>query len=357
MNKKLRFRKKEQFKLGVINLMTPSGVNRENILAYLDNWQKVDKYFSQYEYHVNNVSIVLEFDWKQCIVAARKSCKVSLLSPEALIAYFRKHRATRRTTSYAHANVVVRGATKKSVDKIFCQYYVENFIYRMFLIMNISAPGAMDFFLTKVLKPNQKWSRENKDEGIRLSSSILDTCWTFTDPYRNHQIPIPHVPLDKVVNWFSNAKLEQRRYAENSALRSLYALLKLSEHEVIGHADIVWQAHAIESLYKNKEESNVPTRILRDRVIKYLEIKDKDIKFFKKRFQEFYDFRHAFVHGSSKIEHPIEWRWLGFDDSGIDRIASSIYYTNPIILRTLQKFVEEGIYSLRFSEEIHPDTG
>ena len=110
---------------------------------------------------------------------------------------------------------------------------------------------------------------------------------------------------------------------------------------------LVWNAHALESLY-GKPKYQISKTLWR-RISLFLELPDNEQEYFTNRFREFYSLRSRFVHGELDISHPLENNVLDhriFDKEGY--ILDNVGFSFCIIIATLQKMIKSDLKTLKF---------
>jgi hypothetical protein len=225
----------------------------------------------------------------------------------------------------------------------------------VFLAINLSLPGACDFrdALIYPKTPDVETSQRYNNHfpyHIDLFTTIfeygLDTSIEMKWPL------ISVVPLKDVWSWLQKVDRLTSSSAETSAQKALYALLHCCSIPIRPYGDLVelvWFAHAMESLYDTPSDAILKT--LRERVFLLLGEPVENGKKIRKLINQFYDLRSSFVHGEYEILKP---SWLSLDASIVayDREGGnkSKFLISSILIATLQKMILNNWSGLLFHE-------
>ncbi|HYR11840.1 MAG TPA: hypothetical protein VEQ60_28910 [Longimicrobium sp.] len=222
---------------------------------------------------------------------------------------------------------------------------VELYLHDLFLTLNLSVPGCADFShitLGSLTGPSNL-------EVLELAGYYLAPTGgpskLFDWP------PIRELEFERVWNWLNSLEIGTRQVAASSVERGLFALLHACKGGSAEPAQLMWLAHALESLY----DTPVATvgKILRDRLLLFLGTPDSGSQKVKGMITKFYEVRSQFAHGSLDIVHPLI-------DDGLDpRIHAFTDKIDPVIdfgfacvVATFQELIERDWKSLVFNEVV-----
>lgn len=221
-------------------------------------------------------------------------------------------------------------------------HHAEQFLYDLFLILNLSSPACFDLYNARFVE-FEHWYR-NKPT---LSSSWLEFVWV--ESLQQGWPEINHIALNKVLSWYKNLELGNRQIAKTGVEKALFALLHVCRRDGFSPDSLMWLAHALESLYDTPAEA--VSKHLRKRIFCVLNLPSDKQKAINKKINYFYDQPSAFVHGALQIAHPLENDIL---DSSIDDYQSQLIpafrVAMSLTLATLQKLINEGWRIIIFKE-------
>lgn len=237
----------------------------------------------------------------------------------------------------------VTGSNDLSSYDWYPEFFVEYFLYEVFMIANLAFPGAGEFLNFEIQYPG-------KSSSGRLGlSAFYFSEWMI----RTIEGKSPHakiLDLDKTISWFSEVNPHVTQKAENSTQRALYATYQLCQSN--GQIDFVlWLFNAFESLLSTKVGENFSGIVRRTAAL--LDLNEKQRAHLQKTLRKLYDLRSSFVHGGYEAPHPLHREPIDprLDDDymkilvlGIDGFA--------ILGALLQAMIEKQIPIVVFEERV-----
>lgn len=239
--------------------------------------------------------------------------------------------------------VTIKGANEVSNYGWYPGYFVEQYAYDLFLIMNLAMPGCCDFYNLIIVSDNGK----QKDR-LNLSGYSFQSAWQKLSD--NHWIKLQKIPLSEVNNWYRNLNLGVRQKAETDAEKVVFSLLHLCKIDVDVIA-IIWVFHALETIYKTRVGEGFPNLFNRISILLQLDSKEKSN--LKKTLRKMYDLRSSVVHGGYEVLHPIHQevidRRLNDDVSNIIDLSINGFM---LVAKSVQCLISRGWVGLTITESM-----
>lgn len=226
--------------------------------------------------------------------------------------------------------------------------YVIYFLHLIFLAMNLASPGSCDFWKTTI-----RWKDES--QGEQTSRTFLEGIVPELAAQKSNELqwpPLEIIPIRKVWNWLQSLSISEASFSRSNVERAVFAMLHVctDREENISQADLVWLAHALESLF-DTPESGI-SKALRDRIFLVLGTPSTNLKRIKKMLTSFYDLRSAFVHGDSEIPNPMYHRSTDEKyDNLVEEMTKHKEFVLLIVIATLQKMIANNWHAIEFSEQ------
>lgn len=145
----------------------------------------------------------------------------------------------------------------------------KNFVYQLYLALNLSYPGFIDCYCARLFSP------ENCEE-LTLSNYGFEECWTG----ENWPI-IEFIPINKVCSWFNKNNLWNKYIGEARLERCLFSLLHFCEEGKISPSKIVWLVHALESIYEIPQSAILHSLKERISIVLLKIMKEEDQRYLK----------------------------------------------------------------------------
>jgi hypothetical protein len=314
--------------------------------VYIDVWDSIPKLFSDVKYKTDKGNIYIQIDWERYIA----KCK-EVYNKNISMAEYRKLSEDERATleigvltnimDYVECTASIdNNAISREIKCRIVQDYIEKFFYDIFVVANISAPGCCNLYKMNYIVD------DSIERQIDLYSGQFESAWKWS--IDNKWPDIQYIPLMKVWDWYNNLGIGTRQIARTKLERVLFALLHFSTSGDISAINMIWLAHALESLFDTPEA--LISQTLKNRIFLVLQ-EPKNIKTIKKKINEFYQLRSSFVHGDFDINHPLSNTL--FEDELFEygnKIIDVEYTAISIIVATLQKMVNNNWSNIEFAE-------
>jgi hypothetical protein len=314
-------------------------------------WDEISKIVSSADFYFNDHKVILTVDWGNTLDGFRYLMEFE----QALYSMPDSKKANEHLNSYKTPEILIQFHIEGAKDEIEELGCITNFLYHVFLAINLSLPGACDFrdALVYPKTPDAETSQRYNNHfpyHVDLFTTIfeygLDSSIEMKWPL------ISAIPLTDVWLWLQRVDHLTSSNAKTSAQKALYALLHCCLIPIKPYSDLielVWFAHAMESLYETPSDAILKT--LRERIFLLLGEPVENGKKIRKLINQFYDLRSSFVHGDYEILKPswlsIESSILAYDREGRDK---SKFLIASILIATLQKMILNSWSGLLFHE-------
>lgn len=223
-------------------------------------------------------------------------------------------------------------------------YYVEQFLYDVFFILNIARPGVCDFLGIRI------------DERFGLTTELRLSADCFESGFRSllvgNSIFAPRIlPLSLVASWYKKLNLGGRQRAESGVEKAIFSVLHIccgADADVVW---VIWAFHALEAIYGTKVGEGFTNLV--DRITVLLELDAQGKGVLKKSLREMYNYRSSFVHGGYRVHHPMKNEVMDsslYEDFN-ELMEVSQFGFNLVVL-SLQALIEKGWYGLKIEEQM-----
>jgi hypothetical protein len=240
--------------------------------------------------------------------------------------------------------VTIKGKHELLKQDWYHRFFIEKYIYDIFLIANLSLPGSCEFlnarFTTKSGKDRERYnlSSYNFEEGL----------------YRHLEgkSPSPTIlPIRSVMEWYKEFDTGVRQKAETSIEKAVFSLLHLCKKDT-DETSMIWIFHALEAIYGTKVGEGFSNLI--DRISILLELNIEQKKKTKKKLRDMYDYRSSIVHGGYKVHHPLK-------NEVIDRNLTNDYFRMfelhqegfNLVVASIQKLIKNGWHGITFEQKLN----
>jgi hypothetical protein len=239
---------------------------------------------------------------------------------------------------------------EQSVSQNLCSYAAENYLYEMFLILNLSYPCCFDCSGAVFSATTDVESAFNP---IELSSELIEL---YKRDIKAYGIPsYQKISVEKAKRWIESLDLSVNQVAKGATQQAVFSLLNFTNGKFVSPISILWLVNALESLYKTKSGENRSGLI--SRASNLLSISDPhEDKKFKKGFDAFYKTRSKIVHGGYSVPHPHGNDIL--DPMGVEEdfkeMEAPIAFALGTIISTFQRMILDDILELNYRDVLTP---
>lgn len=226
--------------------------------------------------------------------------------------------------------------------------FVIYFLHLIYLAMNLASPGSCNLWQATITWRGEK--QELSKRTVLLDGAYLESACQLSLDLNWPLIEI--IPVRKVWSWLSSLSISEAPFSRSNVERTIFAMLHVctDREENINQADLLWLAHAFESLFDTPMLGI--SKALRDRIFLVLGNPSTNQKRIKKMLTSFYELRSAFVHGDSEIPNPMyhESTDEKYDDF-FSEMTNNIEFALLIVIATLQKMITNSWKAIEFSEQ------
>jgi hypothetical protein len=318
----------------------------------VDTWEALLTVACERQYHHEGCDISVHVDWApvHALLAEQLRDSLDLLSdpPPGMVKEWvivplqpNDRRLYHQKTSLL-AQVQISGQNLLANAGRYAGFFVETYLYDLFLILNLALPGSADFF--NVIVPGGDYRPE------RLGLSAF--YWWPTSRAKDQWPPVHAIDLKVVAAWFYGVRRGFAQVPESSVERAMFAILHMCRSGGRPE-DIIWLFYAFESLFQTRAGENFSA--LLERLELVLQPNSEQDKQLRKQLRAMYDFRSSFVHGGFNVIHPMHHE--GMDkrvDDSYGRIIDLSEYGLKILLACLQRYVQEGWREVRYRTTVEP---
>lgn len=227
--------------------------------------------------------------------------------------------------------------------KGYSRYFVEKYLYDVFLMMNLSRPGACDFMNVRV------------DTGLGMFTQLPLSGDCFESSFHKYLKGSPLspvvLPLTSVANWYRTLNLGVSQKAETGVEKALFSVLHICGGKDVDVTWVVWAFHALEAIYGTRVGEGFTNLV--DRISSFLELEPRAKVFLKRNLREMYDYRSSFVHGGYKVQHPMRNEIM--DDRLNDdykKLLHVMQFGFDLVISSVQGLIAKKWYGIYVEEKL-----
>lgn len=244
------------------------------------------------------------------------------------------------------AAVKISGRNKMSTQDWYMPFFVESYLYDLFIVLNLALPGAADFFNFTV-----EAARPIHATRLELSAYYYEAAFRKSDQWP----PLFAIDPQTVSAWYSHVRSGFGQVPETPVERAMFAMLHVCRSSGRPE-DIVWLFYAFESLFQTRVGENYSTLV--ERISLLLGPNSEQEKYLRKNLRAMYDFRSSFVHGGLQVIHPMHQESM---DERVDNHYSTIVkhseYGIKLLVACFHRYVHENWHRVRYKTTIEPENG
>ncbi|GGI53878.1 HEPN domain-containing protein [Oxalicibacterium solurbis] len=305
-------------------------------------WKAAASKLANRNYHHKNCVAEVNLDWTPLIRRLARDhnllIPVRTGKPTSINWYTKLQRPLR-----LKATCVITGTNNLSSYPWYPKFFIEYFLYEVFMIVNLTFPGSGEFLNFEV----QGMDRPS-NQRLGLSAFYFSEWMIQTVEGKSPKAKI--LDLDQTIDWFSKVNPHVTQKAENNTQKALYATYQLCQSN--GQIDFVlWLFNALESLLSTKVGENFSGIVRRTNSL--LELGEKQKNHCQKILRKLYDLRSSFVHGGYEAPHPLHNEPIDprLNDDYMKMLLLSIEGF-AILGALLQALIEKQIPFVAFEERV-----
>ena len=240
--------------------------------------------------------------------------------------------------------VQIEGQNRLAKHHWYPDFFIENALYDLFVIINLALPSAANFNFI-----HREQIGLAAPEELSLSAYYLDDFFSRTLTWPT----LESLDIDLVDRWYKLIRNGVGQVPETPVERAIFALWHICRSSGRPE-DIIWIFYGFESLFQTRAGENFST--LLDRICLLLEPNDEQVKLLRKKLRAMYDHRSSFVHGGLQVIHPLHSDVI---DPRVrtkygDIVDLSVFGTR-LLVACLQRYVSENWYVVAFKTSIEPN--
>jgi len=313
-------------------------------------WKSACTHLASKTYQNDQWDVTVSIDWRPAVRRLQHNHKITARGFEALrssktyeVSIWKKYR---HSDVSIPCKVSARSTGKEVQSRFQPSSYAANFVYDVFLALNLAEPGSCDFFKARIASKSPTSPLE-----IDLANYWFDL--SFLNGRKNKWPAPTKLPLHVICDWSRHVRVGLSQIPNNQMEKVLFALWHLSVSKASPN-DVIWIFYGLETLFDTKAGENF--RTLHQRIAALLSATKEEEKVLKKNLRNLYDLRSAFVHGGLEVIHPLHDESC---DSRVDekywRVENACEFGFSVLLRSLQEVISRNLYALRYEERIISD--
>ena len=300
-------------------------------------WADVAQVLSVRSYRRANRIIRIEVDWSSLVTEMQRLARytqreIEAMSPKA------------RQKAVQGKNIVriayrIEHKSGRNVTSALLRY----FLYEIFLIVNIAAPGAFSAYEAQI---TGDWS----EEPFGLSGELFEEAWFCS--LDNSWPPIESLSVATVASWYRALMPGVTDIAMARLPKALYSLLHASVLSVVEPTSLLWLAQCMESLFE--VPSALSRNVLQARTFALLGTPPNQ-KAAAKQLRAFFEARNSFAHGGADVVHPIGDRLSdAVVEAFLDTWMEPAAFGASVIVATLQQHAKNAWRESTGPNHTHP---
>lgn len=308
----------------------------------LEHWKTASTLLSKRTFTNAEGQIIVEADWSPFVRRLRHTLAVDRRAQEKGTVEGLNSALKQYRTAPVRIPIIASWRHRNALDEVRYQYAVQSYLYDVFLIMNLAAPGSCSLDSTII--------RASGKSPITFSLPRYSFERLYLTDAEDVWPRVGWIPLDAVCGWFFSVRDGHSQVPRNDMEKVLFGLLHVVTNG-ISPAAIVWLFNSLERLFDAKPGVNFSQ--LRDRISNLLSLHGNGAAAFRKNLSTMYGLRSAFVHGGLDVIHPMHSDWLdGEVLEQYGRLADSCTFGLSVLLASLQTVIENGWTSLKYQDTL-----
>jgi len=235
------------------------------------------------------------------------------------------------------------GSDKRTKDRAthIADSAIQSYLYDVFLILNVCAPGCCDFYRGTLLKGGARTD---------ISLSNVDFEVALVGSFNRRWPNVTTLSLSQTIKWFDSIRAGVHQLPKNPMEKVLFALFRICKLDM-DPMIVVWMFYAFESLLQTRVGENFASLV--QRMILLLELDEEQSKILRGKFRDLYSIRSAIVHGGFEVSHPTHDEILDERvDENFRRVRDAADYGLTALLAAVQNVISRGWKYPTFTERM-----
>lgn len=314
--------------VGTFGLSPYDDPDHEYDRAIVELWSSLPPLLVSRTFLHDGCNIAIAMDWSLVRVLLTKQLRTATRTPKKL---------------QLPAQVEITSRNKFSKHGWYPEFFVQSYLYDLFIVLNLALPGAADFFNVAVETVGL-----GHPERLDLSAYYFETAFRSRGQWPTLQYIDPRA----VSVWFNRVRTGFDQVPDTPIERAMFAMLHVCRSSGRPE-DIVWLFYAFESLFQTRVGENYSA--LLERICLLLQPDSTQEKNLRKNMRAMYDFRSSFVHGGLQIIHPMHNEVMDKRvDESYSKIVELSQYGAKLLLACLQRYIQKGWHEVRYKTIVEP---
>lgn len=314
-------------------------IGREDI----ELWKQATSIIGAWSYSHKNVEAVVECDFCSFVELHKASARLNHAIHNNLDLTHSMMDSVMTPVVEFFVKVSLEGKEDSAKYEGYCSYFVEKFLYDVFLMMNLSRPGVCDFMNIRIDSGRGMFTQ------LHLSGDCFES--SFHKSLKNTHLSPIVLPLVSVVPWYRRLDLGVSQKAETGVEKALFSVLHICCGKDADVTWVVWAFHALEAIYGTRVGEGFTNLV--DRISKFLNLEPQAKNFLKRNLREMYNYRSSFVHGGYKVQHPMRNEIM--DDRLNDdysKLLDIMQFGFDLVVVSLQGLIANNWYGIKVEERL-----
>lgn len=316
--------------------------------AHILTWEEANRLLNTWQYHQDGRTVAIDFDWQPVITRLRQTYKVRSEIDQAVARGVEPDLRFPLRAVRVPFSVTVVGEPAPSRRKYTAIYHLESFVYDVFVMMNIAAPGCCAFDSARIRELPVRESERLWHDDFGLSDFSFDLA--NLDSLAGKWPPIRNLPLERVVSWYRSVRVGVAQIPNGRMEKTVFALMHIARLDISLNT-VVWLFYALETFFDTRPGENFRTLV--GRIGLLLSPTEAQVKLLKRSLRTLYDIRSAFVHGGRDVIHPQHNERL---DPRVNQSFRELIDTTEfgfaVLLASVQEAASRGWTEMHFTESV-----
>ncbi|MDQ4628660.1 hypothetical protein [Janthinobacterium lividum] len=324
--------------LGTFHMANDETEDGNYFLLNSEIWAALPKNISRRVYFHEGVEIVVSANWNSAVMISAEVNRITknsiAASGDGLFEWLEPFPSNLEVP----VNVVMSGENNLLNLDWYPIFFVDNYLYDVFMMLNLALPGSADFMNLRI----QSDTSETPTLPTRLSPYYFHAAYSERDEWPF----LSEVGIETIEKWYSDVRKNVSQIPESPLERALFSVLHVCRSDGRPE-DIIWIFHALESLLQTRVGENFSALVERLTLVLSPDAKQESVM--KKKLREMYSHRSSFVHGGLAIIHPMHNEVIDCraGDAYISTIELSKYGIK-LLLACFQNFARNGWLNVSF---------
>lgn len=301
-------------------------------------WASIPESISKRIYFHDGVEIVVSANWEPAQIIASEANRIAQKSisesKEGLFKWLEPFPSDLEVP----IKVIMNGENDLLNLEWYPIFFVDNYLYDLFLILNLALPGSADFMNLRI----QSDASKETTSPTRLSPYYFHAAHAKKEDWPS----LSEIKVSTIETWYSLVRKNISQIPQSPLERALFSTLHVCRSDGRPE-DIIWIFHALESLLQTRVGENFSALVERLTLILSPDAKQESVM--RKKLREMYNHRSSFVHGGLDIIHPMHNEVI--DPRAGDAYSSTVElseYGIKLLLACFQHFAKNGWLNVNF---------